>query len=112
MIKWECPSLGLSSRWARSKPNSRPDCAIARSDLAEHEYGPTMGPTEPEKLGAQSSWDRPADAETQRPINGQDRSMKPGKPIFTEKKVKPTPFYSIISVSLVQPAVDSLTNPL
>jgi hypothetical protein len=73
------------------KPDSPSVRAIPRGDLAEYALA------EPENLGAQSSWDRPADAETQRPINGQDRSMKPGKPIFTEKKVKPTPFKGSIS---------------
>ena len=72
------------------KPDSPSVRAIPRGDLAEY------GLAEPENLGAQSAWDRPADAETQRPINGQDRSMKPGKPISVNKKTKPTPIKGFI----------------
>ena len=72
------------------KPDSPSVRAIPRGDLAEY------GLAEPENLGAQTAWDRPADAETQRPINGQDRSMKPGKPISVNKMTKPTPFNHLI----------------
>ena len=73
------------------KPDSAAISRIPRSDIAEY------GLSEPENLRARSSWDRNADAEVTGPLNGQDRSMKPGKPIFTEKKVKPTPFKGSIS---------------
>ena len=62
------------------KPDVAAISRMLRSDIAEYSLA------EPENLRARSSWDRLADAEVTRPINGQDRSMKPGKPISQRKR--------------------------